>query len=91
MGEEGCRVDYLRSETELEGEREGRVREVARLGLGRGFVGCEEGWVGVVCSWLEEEWGGVEAYLVGACGVRKEMVEGVRRILTVGEGEKVHL
>lgn len=91
VGEEGCTVDYARSEAELAPEREGRVAEVARLGLGREFVGCEEGWVGVVCSWLKEEWGGVEAYLVGACGVRKEVVEGVRGILTVGSGEKVHL
>lgn len=85
--EAGVERDYLRSGEELEGEREERVREIGRIGLPAAFAGVEEGWVGVVCRWLEEEWGGVEGYLRGACGVSGEVIEGVRRVLVVGEEE----
>lgn len=82
--EEAVTRDYMRSEVELEPEREGRVKEIARIGLPASFAGCEEGWVGVVCGWLQSEWGGVEGYLERACGVERETMEGVRRVLMVG-------
>lgn len=78
------RRDYERSGVELEPEREGRVAEIAKIGLPAEFAGCEEGWVGVVCTWLREEWGGVEGYLGRGCGVGEETLESVRRILRVG-------
>ena len=81
--EEGVRRDYVRSGVELESEREDREREVAKIGLSKEFAGVEEGWVGVVTGWLQEEWGGVEGYLGKACGVGEETMEGVRRILMV--------
>ena len=86
--EEGVERDYLRSGVELEGEREERVREIGKIGLPASFAGVEEGWVGVVCRWLGEEWGGVEGYLERACGVSREAIEGVRRILVAREEEE---
>jgi protein-tyrosine phosphatase len=62
--EEAVARDYARSDVELEPEREARVAEIGKIGLPASFAGCEEGWVGVVCTWLREEWGGVEGYLV---------------------------
>lgn len=85
--QEGVERDYMRSEKALEPEREERVKEIARIGLPPSFAGCEEGWVGVVSGWLEKEWGGVEGYLRRACGAEGEVVEGVRRVLMVREGE----
>lgn len=81
--EEGVRRDYLRSALELEGEKEEREREVAKIGLTKEFAGVEEGWVAVVTSWLQEGWGGVEGYLGKACGVSEDTMEGVRRVLMV--------
>lgn len=81
--EEGVVRDYERSGVELEGEREEREKEVAKIGLSASFAGVEEGWVGVVCTWLREEWGGVEGYLRKGCGVSEEVIEEVRRILAV--------
>lgn len=86
VGAEGLEEDYMRSEVELAPEREARVREIAKIGLPAGFAGCEEGWVGVVCGWLEREWGGVGGYLEGACGVERDTVESVRKVLVAGEG-----
>ena len=83
--EEGVRRDYVRSGVELEAEREEREREVAKIGLAPGFAGVEEGWVGVVTTWLREEWGGVEGYLRKGCGVSEEVIESVRRILVARE------
>ena len=82
-GEEGVRRDYERSGEELESGREEREVEVGKIGLSAAFAGTEEGWVGVVCGWLESEWGGVEGYLGRACGVGAETIEGVRRVLMV--------
>lgn len=84
---EAVERDYMRSERELEPEREERVKEIAKIGLPASFAGCEEGWVGVVCGWLEREWGGVEGYLLKACGVEGEVLEGVRRVLMIRAGE----
>lgn len=83
--EEGVVRDYERSGVELEGEREEREKEVAKIGLSPSFAGVEEGWVGVVTTWLREEWGGVEGYLRKGCGVGEEVIEGVRSILVVRE------
>ena len=85
--EEGVAMDYARSGVELEPEREERVREIGRIGLPASFAGVEEGWVGVVCGWLQKEWGGVEGYLGKGCGVGEETMEGVKRILAVREEE----
>lgn len=82
-GEEGVRRDYERSGEELEEGREEREVEVGKIGLSAAFAGTEKGWVGVVCGWLESEWGGVEGYLERACGVGAETIEGVRRVLMV--------
>ncbi|KAL1588396.1 hypothetical protein WHR41_02934 [Cladosporium halotolerans] len=84
VGVEGLEADYWRSDEELAGEREEREREVGRIGLPGAWAGCEGGWVGRVREWLEGEWGGVEGYLEGACGLEGEVVEGVRRVLVEG-------
>jgi protein-tyrosine phosphatase len=84
--EEGIVRDYERSGVELEPERVERVREIGKIGLPASFAGVEEGWVGVVCAWLEEEWGGVEGYLGRGCGISEETMGGVRSVLMVGGG-----
>ncbi|KAH9809264.1 protein-tyrosine phosphatase-like protein, partial [Teratosphaeria destructans] len=77
---EAIEADYRASEGQLWAGREERVEEARAMGLDEGFVGCEEGFVGGVMGWLEERWGGVEGYL-GHCGVEREEMEGVRRVL----------
>lgn len=81
VSEEAIREDYERSEVELEPERVARVEEISHIGLPASFAGCEDGWVGVVCGWLQSEWGGLQGYLGKGCGVSEETMEGVRRIL----------
>lgn len=88
VGTEAVDADYMLSGEELAPEREERVREIAKIGLPAEFAGCEEGWVGVVGGWLEEEWGGVEGYLERGCGVKQETVEGVRSILMARGGKE---
>lgn len=70
VGRDAVEGDYMRSDVELEPEREARVKEIAKIGLPAGFAGCEEGWVGVVSGWLDGEWGGVEGYLERGVGWR---------------------
>lgn len=73
-------TDYMRSEGELAPERQEKLDEIRSLGLPDSFADCPEGWVDIVCGFLESEFGGVEDYLL-RCGVTAEMQERIRGTL----------
>lgn len=68
--------DYMASETELEPEKEVRMREIEGMGLGREFARCPPGFVQEVVKWLGEN-GGVEGYL-DSCEVDEGMRSRIR-------------
>ncbi|ORY11391.1 protein-tyrosine phosphatase-like protein [Clohesyomyces aquaticus] len=78
---EAITKDYLLSESELQPEREGRVKEIESIGLTEHFVTCPKEMVTVVEKHLVDEHGSVEAYLEKV-GVSKEQQEAVKDILT---------
>lgn len=80
---EAIEGDYGLSAGELEGEREGRLREIREMGFSDGFAECPEGFVEGMREYLVERWGGVEAYLVSV-GVG---VEEQRRIMGILKAE----
>jgi protein tyrosine/serine phosphatase len=74
--------DYRLSEPELEPEKEGRLKEMASIGLTEQFAICPPDLVSSVHSYLLEQYGSVEGYLEKA-GVAKEQVDFVRGKLLV--------
>ncbi|RYN40867.1 hypothetical protein AA0113_g8984 [Alternaria arborescens] len=74
--------DYRLSEPELEPEKEGRLKEMASVGLTEQFAICPPDLVSSVHSYLLEKYGSVEGYLEKA-GVAKEQVDFVRGKLLV--------
>jgi len=74
--------DYRLSEPELEPEKEGRLKEMASIGLTEQFAICPPDLVSSVHSYLLEKYGSVEGYLEKA-GVAKEQVDFVRGKLLV--------
>jgi len=74
--------DYRLSEPELEPEKEGRLKEMASIGLTEQFAICPPDLVSSVYSYLLEKYGSVEGYLEKA-GVAKEQVDFVRGKLLV--------
>jgi protein-tyrosine phosphatase len=77
-------ADYMLSGPELEGERKERVEEISKIGLGEEFAVCSPGVVTKVHEHIQEKYGSVEEYLVGA-GVEAETVERIKRILRAEE------
>jgi len=80
VGEEAVRVDYLRSQKELKGEREAKLVEIRSIGLPDEFADCPEDWVEKVVEHVNGQYGGVEGYL-SWCGVKHEMQADIKRIL----------
>ncbi|KAG9196365.1 hypothetical protein G6011_01486 [Alternaria panax] len=74
--------DYRLSESELELEKEGRLEEMASIGLTEQFAICPPGLVNSVHTHILEKYGSVEKYLEKA-GVAKEKVDFVRGKLLV--------
>ncbi|KAF7674003.1 hypothetical protein GT037_007769 [Alternaria burnsii] len=74
--------DYRLSEPELEPEKEGRLKEMASIGLTEQFAICPPDLVSSIHSYLLEKYGSVEGYLEKA-GVAKEQVDFVRGKLLV--------
>ncbi|KAF2112267.1 protein-tyrosine phosphatase-like protein [Lophiotrema nucula] len=72
--------DYLLSGPELEPEREGRIKEIASIGLSEQFASCPQDLVQVVHQHIQTKYGGVESYLEAA-GVDREMQQRVKDIL----------
>ena len=56
-------ADYTASESELESERESRMEEIRRIGLGEEFAACPAGFVQEIAEHLENVYGGVKGYL----------------------------
>lgn len=56
-------ADYTASENELESERESRMEEIRRVGLGEEFAACPAGFVQGIAGHLEDIHGGVNEYL----------------------------
>lgn len=72
--------DYMATQAELEPEREERVKEIARIGLGSEWADCDPNLVTEVKTFLDENYGGVEGYLEKA-GVSRETQEKIKSIL----------
>lgn len=82
VSREVIKRDYMLSQDELKTEREERLVEIKAIGLPDSFADCPDGWVDAVCQFIEDDYGGVEKYLLG-CGVTKEMQESVRATLLI--------
>lgn len=74
--------DYMLSEKELASEREEGLKQINSIGLPDEFGGCAPGWVEAISKWIDERYGGVEAYLQG-CGVSKEQQQKVIAVLKI--------
>ncbi|GAB7345227.1 hypothetical protein MBLNU457_3601t1 [Dothideomycetes sp. NU457] len=80
VGEEAIERDYVVSEAELQTEMESRLREIRSIGLTDEFAGCPPDWTRKMIEHINEQYGGVEEYLLG-CGVTKETQSKVKNIL----------
>ncbi|OQO07506.1 hypothetical protein B0A48_07203 [Cryoendolithus antarcticus] len=80
VAEEAIDADYMATQAELVNERAARVKEIESIGLPESFADCEPGWVRRVMSFINDEKGGIEAYLT-SCGVSKAEMEAVRGFL----------
>ncbi|KAI1335186.1 tyrosine/serine protein phosphatase [Xylariaceae sp. FL0016] len=70
--------DYMLSQAELEGERAERVAEMQEMGLTAEWGDCAEGFVESVKEYVDERYGGINAYLdsIGFASMeRKRLVE----------------
>ncbi|KAF2842858.1 tyrosine/serine phosphatase-like protein [Patellaria atrata CBS 101060] len=77
---EAINEDYMMSGPELESEKDGRLKEIQSIGLGKEFAECSPELVQKVSEHLVNKYDGVVGYLE-ACGVTKEMMEKVKAIL----------
>ncbi|TKA80869.1 hypothetical protein B0A49_03159 [Cryomyces minteri] len=78
-------ADYAASEAELLPELNERLAQIRAMGLPDAFAHCEDGWTESLSQWLDERYGGVEAYL-GSVGVRRAECEWLRDALGVRGG-----
>ena len=74
--------DYVMSESELESERENRMKEIRSIGLSEDFADCPKDWIERMEGFLEEKYGGVRGYCRGI-GFGDEEIEGLVGILKV--------
>jgi protein-tyrosine phosphatase len=72
--------DYMATQKELEPEREEKVKDIERIGLPASFADCDQQVVDMVEEWLNDKFGGVEAYLE-SCGVTRKQMDVVRSVL----------
>ena len=56
-------ADYVASEDELKSERESRMEEIRRVGLGEEFATCPAGFAQEIAGHLQDVYGGVSGYL----------------------------
>ena len=71
-------ADYMASEKELESERESRMEELRRLGLGEEFASCPAGFVQEIAEHIRDVYGGVQGYL-RRIGVEKRTQDIIKR------------
>ena len=74
--------DYVKSESELEPEKEERMKEIMSIGLDETFAQCPSDFCEKLVAHLNEKYGSVEKYLEGV-GVSPSQQTAVRRILLV--------
>lgn len=60
---EAISADYTASEKELESEKESRMEDIRRVGLGEEFAACPAGFVQEIARHLQDVYGGVNGYL----------------------------
>lgn len=72
--------DYRLSESELEPEREQRIKEIASIGLTEQFAVCPPDVVSSVHSHIKEKYGSTEAYLEYT-GISSEVVAKLKKFL----------
>lgn len=77
---EAIKADYGLSQKELEPERAERLPEIRAIGLPDSFADCPPDWIDRVAGHVDEEYGGVEKYLL-RCGVSQETQRKVKEIL----------
>ena len=73
-------VDYVKSESALEPEKEERMKEIASIGLDETFAQCPPDFCSRICEHLNTKYGGVGNYLLHI-GVDQAQQEAVRRLL----------
>ena len=78
-------TDYVASERELQREVEERIREMARIGLGKEFADCPRGFVEAIVQELDRKHGGVKRYLRDVVGIDEQVQLKLRDILLVKE------
>lgn len=78
VGSQAIAADYVASERELEVEKEERLVEIGKVGLGGKFAGCPRGFVEDVVGELEGKYGGVERYLREKVKVEKGVLVRIR-------------
>ena len=79
--------DYTKSESELEAEKEERMKEIMSIGLDETFAQCPSDFCEKMVAHLKDRYGSVEKYLEGI-GVSYTQQTAVRRILLASKNEK---
>ncbi|KPI45524.1 uncharacterized protein AB675_788 [Cyphellophora attinorum] len=72
--------DYVLSESELEPEKEERMKEIRSIGLDESFARCPPDFCPQIKEYLGAKYGGVREYMAGI-GVSPEQQEQIRSIL----------
>ncbi|KAL4896430.1 protein-tyrosine phosphatase-like protein [Aspergillus ambiguus] len=80
VAEDALAADYVRSEAELVVEVEERMKEIRKLGLNEDYTKCPPGFTRDIRAYLDERYGGVEAYLRDV-GVGPEKLDAIKRAL----------
>ena len=73
-------ADYVKSEPELEPEKEERMREIRSIGLDETFAQCPPDFCQKIQEHLGSKYGGIHTYL-DRIGIDKDQQEQIRRIL----------
>lgn len=79
---EAVEKDYRLSESELMPEREEKLEEIRSIALPDSFADCPAEWTRTVWTYVNEELGGVEAYLE-SCGVTREQQAKLKKLLLI--------
>lgn len=79
---EAAEKDYMFSQSALEPERAEKVVEIQSIGLPANFADCPPDWVQRVSRCVNDEHGGIQAYLA-SCGVAPEQQTRIRTVLGV--------
>lgn len=80
IGLDGIAADYVKSEPELEPEKEERMKEILSIGLDESFAKCPPDFCSTIKTYLDTKYGGVEKYMV-KIGVNHQQQEQIRQIL----------